>query len=179
MTGLEQDFGILERVSAAVANAPAPQAKQAPRPKPKARIWNLPGIYSGTRISTSFGEVPAHLIRVRDELRTRDGSYKRVLRIDEYKLDADFLPQHPEARPIRFSTRSRGARTTGNDVLLSPGQSVLARGKSGKETLRLASEFLDQPGVPPNTSGPSSYFVFHLGEAALVRAEGMWVSLGE
>jgi hypothetical protein len=179
MSATEKDLRLLERVSSAVSIAP-PAKTAPPKRRPTVnRSWNIPGVYSATRLSTSFGEVPAHLIRVRDQLRTRDGSFKRILRIDEYKLDTEFLSEHPEARPIRFSTRSRGASSTGQDILLSPAQPVLARGPNGKETLKRAIEFLNQPGVMPNTSGPSSYFVFHLGEAALVRAEGMWISLGE
>ena len=92
MSGLDQDFRILERVSSAVGDAPAPQTNPVDGGQgAQKKRWSIPGIYSGTRISTSFGEVPAHLIRVRDQLRTRDGDYVRVLRIDEYKLDADFL----------------------------------------------------------------------------------------
>ncbi len=45
--------------------------------------------------------------------------------------------------------------------------------------MREAAEFTDQPGVVPDTPGPFSYFVFHLGKAALVRAEGLWVAVGE
>ena len=178
MSGTLQDLSLIERVSSAVGTPPARKRTAVERKSRKVRTWNIPGIYSGTRVSSSFGEVPAHLIRVRDQLRTRNGSFKRVLRIDEYKLDSDFLSEHPEARPIRFSTRSRGHGTTGHDILLSPAQLVLARGTNGEEVLKPASEFLNQPGVLPNNAGPSSYFVFHLGEAALVRAEGMWVSLG-
>ena len=95
------------------------------------------------------------------------------------RMDSDFLSENPEARPIKFSTHSRGEKGSGHDILLSPGQTVLARGANGKETMKRASEFLNQPGVMPKIAGPSSYFLFHLGEAALVRAEGMWVALGE
>ena len=177
MSGLEQDFKILERVSTVVSDEPAPRSRngEAQGTEPRRR-WSIPGIYSGTRVSTSFGEVPAHLIRVRDQLRTRDGAYLRVLRIDEYKLDAEFLADHPEARPIKF----RGShKSKGSDVFLSPGQRVLARSNSGQETLKLASDLSSQPGVVPEIAGPFSYFVFHLGKAALVRAEGMWVAIGD
>ena len=176
MSGLDQDFKILSRVSSAVTTGPAPQSDIEDAPA-RAR-WTLPGVYSGTRISTSFGEVPAHLIRVRDQLRTRDGSFLRVLRIDEYKLDADFLAEHPEARPIQFKPKKADRQTVGGDVYLSPGQRVLARSASGQEKLRLAETLTDKPGVVPQTAGPFSYFVFHLGKAALVRAEGMWVAMG-
>lgn len=180
MSGLEQDFKILERVSSKIADGPAPHSRisGAEDPKPRKR-WSLPGIYSGTRVSTSFGEVPAHLVRVRDQLRTRDGEYLRVLRIDEYKLDAEFLADHPEARPIRFSPQKAGQKTSSAPVFLSPGQRVLARGASGQEVLRRAIDLTSQPGVIPDIPGPFSYFVFHLSKAALVRAEGMWVALGE
>ena len=113
---------------------------------------------------------------MRDQLRTRDGDYVRVLRIDEYKLDADFLADHPEARPIRFASK----RTTpAGAVYLSPGQRVLARSASGQEVLKMAVDFTDQPGAIPDVPGPFSYFVFHLGKPALVRAEGMWISISE
>jgi len=100
----------------------------------------------------------------------------RVLRIDEYKLDAEFLADHPEARPVRFGGKRAGQ---GSHVYLSPGQRVLARGNSGREVLKYAVEFSDGPGSVPDIPGPFSYFVFHLSKAALVRAEGMWIQLGE
>ena len=102
-----------------------------------------------------------------------------VLRIDEYKFDAEFLSLHPEARPIRFTASAVGTKGSDAKVLLSPGQSVLARDDAGQETLRIASEFLARPGIMAEPGGAFSYFVFHLGQAALVKAEGMWVSLGE
>ena len=176
MSGLEQDFRILERASSASKTEAVRQTQSGDHTQTETRrAWSLPGVYAGTRISTSFGEVPAHLIRVKDQLRTRDGSFMRVLRIDEYKLDAEFLADHPEARPIAFSP-GKDAKAS---VFLSPGQRMLARSASGRETLRRASEFKSQPGVVPTTSGPFSYFVFHLGKAALVRAEGMWISIGD
>jgi len=180
MADLDQDDKLLERVSSAVATNPAPQVdagrgdSAAARPKK----WALGGIYGGTRVSTSFGEVPAHLVRVRDQLRTRDGNFARVMRIDEYKLDDEFLSRHPEARPIRFQAKKTNGRSSGAPVYLSPGQVVLARNATGTETLRPASEFLNQPGVMPEATGPFSYFIFHLGTAALVRAEGMWIAMG-
>ena len=179
MADLDQDDKLLERVSSAVATKPTPQDVAGRGESPAARSkWNLGGIYGGTRVSTSFGEVPAHLVRVRDQLRTRDGNFARVMRIDEYKLDDEFLVRHPEARPIRFQPKKTNGRPSGAPVYLSPGQVVLARNATGTETLRPASEFLNQPGVMPEATGPFSYFIFHLGQAALVRAEGMWIAMG-
>jgi len=179
MNGTDQDFRILERVSLAVANDPAPRHQPAKDRPASHRRWNLPGIFSGTRLSTSFGEVPAHLVRVRDQLRTRDGEFLRVLRIDEYKFDAEFLADHPEARPVRFSAKATGRHGEARTVFLSPGQRVLARNTSGQEVLKPAWEFLDRPGIVPDVAGPFCYYVFHLGKAALVRAEGMWVAVDD
>jgi len=179
MSGLDQDTSILQRVSSAVASKPVlREVTGRDDAAPVRAKWSIPGVYGGTRISTSFGEVPAHLIRVRDQLRTREGEFVRVMRIDEYKLDSDFLDKHPDARPIRFQAKGTNGRPSGNAVFLSPGQVVLARNAAGSETLRPAREFMDQPGVMPETTGPFSYFVFHLGTAALVRAEGMWIAMG-
>jgi len=182
MSGLDQDSKIIERVSSAVKSQPSLNVVHDHVEEPKVHAprakWTLGGVYGGTRISTSFGEVPAHLIRVRDQLRTRDGSFARVMRIDEYKLDEEFLGQHPEARPIRFQSKKTNGSAAGAPVFLSPGQVVLARNAAGTETLRPAIEFMDQPGVMPETTGPFSYFIFHLGTAALVRAEGMWIAMG-
>jgi len=179
MSGLDQDVRILERVSSAIAsNRNDEPMTDRGEPVRSRTNWNLGGVYGSTRVSTSFGEVPAHLVRVRDQLRTRDGEFARVLRIDEYKLDANFLEKHPEARPIRFQARKLNGSVSGASVFLSPGQVVLARNAAGHETLRPAREFMDQPGVMPETTGPFSYFIFHLGQAALVRAEGMWIAMG-
>ncbi|MEM6635697.1 MAG: Hint domain-containing protein [Pseudomonadota bacterium] len=130
-------------------------------------------------MSTSFGEVPAHLIRVRDRLRTRNGTFLPVLRIDEYKLDADFLSFHPDARPVMIARGSLGNNQPGQDAWFSPRQLVLSGADGARHRLVEARDVATRPQTMVSPAGGLAYYVFHLGQAALVRSEGIWASLGE
>ena len=86
----ESEWALVERVLKRAAVPPRKGATPSPQKagSPAASgTWKLPGILSDTRITTNFGEVPAHLVRTRDRLKVRDGRYLPVLRIPSLKLD--------------------------------------------------------------------------------------------
>ena len=174
---IEGDFQLLDRVTSRVHTAPAPAAAEPAASE--ARDWSFPGIFGSTRVATTFGDVPAHLIRKHDRLRTKDGKFLEVLRISEYKLDDEFLSHHPEARPVVIRRGSLAPGKPACDIHFSPGQRIVATGPSGRTVLATAIEISSNKQVVPNVPGALSYFVFHLAEAALVRCEGIWVSMGE
>ncbi|MEM8629613.1 MAG: Hint domain-containing protein [Pseudomonadota bacterium] len=187
MSNSETDSSVLARVSQAVSDPSEsrivrrqrPFASQATPATPRKPAWTLPGVLSVTHMSTSFGEVPAHLVRVRDRLRTRDGTFLPVLRIDEYKLDEEFLSFHPDARPVLVRQGSLGANVPVRDAWFSPRQTILSPKTQTGMRLVDAGDIAEAPHQLIQPAGGLSYFVFHLGQAALVKSEGIWVSLGE
>ena len=51
----------------------------------------LVGLESRTRVTTAFGEVQAHLLRVNDAVRCADGRFLKIRRIDVLQFDAEIL----------------------------------------------------------------------------------------
>ncbi|MEO0990137.1 MAG: Hint domain-containing protein [Pseudomonadota bacterium] len=139
----------------------------------------IPGILGPTHITTSFGEVPAHLVRVRDRLRTRSGNFVPVLRVDAYRLDPEFLDGHPDARPVKVIQGSLGHNMPDKDAWYSPQQMILSATSGETHRLVPACEATNSIKATTPPAGDLAYYVFHLGQAALVRSEGMWISLGE
>ncbi len=173
MSIVETECDMLARVAARVGDA-VPDTPQRPAPAKRA-TWSLPGIAGATRVSTNFGEVPAHLIRARDQLRTREGRYLPVLRIEEYKLDEEFLRLRPEARPVSIGAQDSGGLVRSGKVVLSPAQLVSARSDTGPQNGVRADALSRQRVAVDSSLGRLSYFVFDLGEPVQIRCEGLWV----
>ena len=178
MSALELEDTLLARVAARVGE-PAPNPDEdgtAERARKSAQgTWTLPGIASQTRVSTNFGEVPAHLIRVRDKLRTREGRYLPVLRIEEYKLDDEFLKLRPEARPVSLSAPAGTRSERRERIILSPAQPVAAPSDSDRNQCARADTMSRERVAIDRSLGRISYFVFDLGEPEMIRCEGVWV----
>lgn len=179
MERFDDDGDLLMRVleQAAVAD-PAPDAPraEAPNARKAGSGWSLPGILGSTRVMTSFGHVPAHLVRVGDTVRTQDGGFERVVRISDLKIDEDFIARHPEAAPvvIRRNGLDRGAPH--QDVAFSPGQ-VVSIGPNRFEAKTVpAAELSRERGSIDKTLGMLVYVRLHLGRAANINCDGVWVA---
>jgi hypothetical protein len=146
------------------------------RPGSSSQFWRVPGIVGSTRVLTNFGHVPAHLVRVRDMLRTRDGGFLPVLRIGVYRLDEDFLERHPDAAPVVIRKRSLCPQTPKQDVILSPAQMVGTGGGQICDGVIPATELSRQRGGINSTIGMLAYFQFHLPRRVQINCEGVWVS---
>ena len=189
MADLDLD-SLLARVSERVGDVRADDRRAAGRPEPTGpaipdaepeggRVtWNLPGILGPTHVSTTFGEVPAHLIRPRDRLRTKDGDYLPVIRIDEYKIDDEFLLHQPDAKPVVVKSGSMGGTVPSRDAFFSPGQAIMRPTGGVKHELAQARDISSLQYALDRSVGQLSYFVFHLARPALVRCEGIWVQMG-
>jgi hypothetical protein len=147
------------------------------RPGSSSQFWRVPGIVGSTRVLTNFGHVPAHLVRVRDMLRTRDGGFLPVLRIGVYKLDEEFLARHPDAAPVIIRKRSLSPQTPKLDVILSPAQMVGTGGGQICDGVIPAAELSRQRGGINGTMGMLAYFQFHLPRRVQINCEGVWVSV--
>ncbi len=77
-----------------------------------------------SRVSTSFGEVPAQVLRVRDRVRTKTGEYLEIQKIDRITLDEDFLQYHPGAQPILIRAGALATNIPKADVILAPYQQI-------------------------------------------------------
>ena len=169
------DGDLLTRVLAqttrgATTGAAAPvQVAEAPA------SWALPGLLGSTRVATSFGHVPAHLVRVGDTLRTREGGFVRVQRISDLRIDADFLARRPDAAPVII--RRNGLRTgmPHQDVALSPGQMVSVGPNRFEDRLVRADTLSRERGGIDRSLGMMVYIRLHIAERAQISCDGLWV----
>jgi hypothetical protein len=131
----------------------------------------LVGLESRTRVTTAFGDVPAHLLRVNDAVRTADGRFLKIRRIDVIQFDADILRSTAEAYPIRVGP---GALRTGvpqRDIYLAPEQELLAAFGAHDSKVVTARTLLSRPRVTREPVDQVAYFRLDLGAKATILAE--------
>lgn len=172
------EAGLLSRVlaQAAPVRAAAPAPSQAEYAAAEAAAWRAPGILGSTRVTTSFGHVPAQLVRVGDSLKTRDGSFLRVERITDLRIDEDFLARRPEAAPVIFRRNALGPGVPHQDVALSPAQAVSVGPNRFEGRLVPASELSRERGRIDKSLGMMVYYRFDLGRSAQIHCDGIWVA---
>ena len=139
--------------------------------------WNAPGFAPMTRVMTSFGAVYAQALREGDMVRTRSGQFERIQWLDRVSLDEDFMARNPDAQPILIRAGALGRGVPSEDVLLSPGQSV-SPNEVGliRKTVR-ARDLLGRPGILRKAETSICYTRFHMGTAADVLCEKLWISV--
>jgi hypothetical protein len=137
--------------------------------------WTLPGLLGPTRVMTSFGHVPAHLVRVGDTLRTREGSFVRVQRISDLRIDEAFLASRPDAAPVIIRRNGMRSGTPHQDVALSPGQMVSVGPNRFEDRLVRADTLSRERGGIDRSLGMMVYIRLHLAESAQISCEGLWV----
>ncbi|MEM6824102.1 MAG: Hint domain-containing protein [Pseudomonadota bacterium] len=147
------------------------------RLKSKPVIWNLPGFGPMTRISTSFGEVPAQALRERDIIRTGQGNLKPISWIDRMQLDAGFLENVPDAHAVLIRAGALGKGLPKADVVVSPEQLVGTGRHLHDVSFVKAKELLGRPGVLRKPEEIMTYTLFHCGESVVARVEGLWARI--
>lgn len=165
------DLTILDAVLKQTRETDAPARHPAPGPN---KAWTLPGFGGRCRVSTSFGELPIEALRRRDMVKTRSGTYRQVQWIDEIRLDADFMARHPEAIPIQIRTRTLGPCSPVRDILLSPGQVIVASDFFGTKPMGAAFDLEGLPSVSRIPRSEMTYFMFHCGQPETVCVDGAW-----
>ncbi len=168
---------ILDRLTDVPPKAPASAQPQKPTPGTD-RSWSIPGIHGATRVVTSFGSVPAQLVRPGDSLRTQAGGYERVRRITDYRIDEDFLRRWPDAAPVMIARNSLAQRVPTQDVLLSPAQEVVLQPAPYETRLVPARDLSGARGKIDANLGAIVYYQFHLAREARINCEGIWVPAG-
>lgn len=142
-----------------------------------AEFWTLPGFCWDARVTTSFGDLPAQALRVRDPVRTASGGYLQVKWTDEIKLDEGFLAGFPDAHPVTITAGSLGAGLPRNDLTVSPHQRVAVGDGAFRTEFRMARDLTGRPGILRRPQLPLRYFLFHCGEPTQVMVEGVWVTV--
>lgn len=137
--------------------------------------WWLPGICGQTRVTTNFGQVPAHLLRVGDRVKTRSGGYLKIRRIRETKLDCQFIEKRNDARPVMIPQGSLGQGQPEQHVLLSPAQEVFVTAGGISPHVLRARDLSQSSAAVDMTLGMVGYFEIHLDEQDDVCCEGIWV----
>ena len=142
-------------------------------------VSRLHGFGPMTRVSTSFGELPAQTLRLRDQLRTREGVFRPIQWIDRIVLDADFLRRHPTAQPVVIRAGSLGHRLPTADVILAPDQRLSVQQRINGGELKCASDAIGRHNVVRRTEQMVTYTLFHCGGPTSVLSEGMWLDVGQ
>lgn len=138
--------------------------------------WTLPGLLGSTRVMTSFGHVPAQLVRVGDTLRTREGGFVRVQRISDLRIDEDFLASRPDAAPVIIRRNGLRGGVPHQDVALSPGQLVSVGPNRFEDRLVRADTLSRERGGIDRSLGMMVYVSLHLAESAQINCDGLWIA---
>ncbi|MEM9975009.1 MAG: Hint domain-containing protein [Pseudomonadota bacterium] len=178
---------ILSRVSEAIETGAQPQPEPRRHTRPQTRPlspgapaaaapaqWTLPGFGPMTRISTSFGEVHAQALRMRDLVRTQNGNLKPIQHLDRVMLDQDFTAQVADATAIVIRAGALGAGLPKQDVVVSPRQEVGIGHHGAGIKWQPAAQLLGRPGVLRRPEEILTYTMFHCGEPVVVKMEGLW-----
>ena len=128
-----------------------------------------------TRVSTSFGEVPAFALRERDMVRTRKGVYKKIVGIDRIVLDESFMQYHPSARPILIRAGAFGLNLPSKDMQLAPYQSICKQQRFSGKVPKRAIDALSRPNVHYKSESLITYTVVRCEEPTALLCEGVWI----
>ncbi|NNE81714.1 MAG: hypothetical protein HKN18_15715 [Silicimonas sp.] len=137
--------------------------------------WPLPGLAPMTRVRTSFGDVHSIALRKGDEVLTGSGEYLPILWINRIRLDEHILTLKPDSNPIVIGAGSLGPGAPATEIMVSPRQIIAADDKSGLATPREAAMLTSRPGVRRLHETGLTYTVFHVGQAAEVYVEGLFL----
>ncbi len=147
-----------------------------PRMQRKA-AWPVPGFGPLTRVSTSFGEVPAQALRERDMVRTDAGDVCEITEIDRMKLDGAFLAGVPDANPVVVRAGALGAGLPKADITVSAGQ-IIGTGRHLSEARFFrAGDLVGLPGIVRRPEGMMTYTNFACARPVTVQVEGIWANI--
>jgi Hint domain len=168
--------GLQRAAQAALAILPAREAGEAP--EKRSEFWTLPGFCGEARIMTSFGELPIKALRLRDPLRTVEGTFVRVEWLDQVHLDEGFLHGMPDAHPVRIMQGALGRERPKQEMLVSPQQMIATGDTQFRREFRTARDLLGRPGIMRRPETVLTYYMFHCGAPATLMIEGVAVRVG-
>ncbi len=169
---------ILNRVADAMGDEPPIQARRsrpvAPEETAAPSKWTLAGFGPMTRISTSFGDVHAQALRVRDMIRTQHGNLKPIQWVDRVMLDRAFTKNVGDATAIMIRAGALGNGLPKHDVVVSPQQEIGIGSHGANVKYQRAATLLGRPGIIHKPEEIMTYTMFHCGEPVCVKMEGIW-----
>ena len=171
----------VRRASTAPPQKAAPAGQQvAPAEQPEATAVNpkrITGFGPMSRVTTSFGEVHAHVLRKGDMVRTTLGHFKRIEHVDCIRFDEEFVRRHPGVLPIKLRKGALGQGMPKVDMMLAPYQKVrVGRARSAMPMVD-AIKLLDRPFVERATENQITYTIIRLDGPAEILCEGCATSL--
>jgi hypothetical protein len=128
---------------------------------------------AGTRIRTARGEVPVEALRVGDLAVTSSGACRPIIWIGSRALDAAFLTEHPDMRPVRILAGAFGAGVPARALLLSPGHPVLVDADNAGGVLVPIMCLINGTSVARATVADITYWHVELDRHDLLLAEGL------
>jgi hypothetical protein len=138
-------------------------------------LWPLPGLAPMTRVRTSFGDVHSIALRKGDKVLLKSGEYKAIEWINRIMLDEHILNLKPDSNPILLSPGSLGPGVPTTEMMVSPRQIFCADDRSGLPKDREAAMLLSRTGIRRFRETGLTYTMFHVGEAADVYCEGVYL----
>ena len=152
------------------------QGAPAPR-KPQISVKRITGFGPMARITTSFGEVHAHVLREGDMVRTSNGQFEKITKINRIRLDEEFLKRYPSVLPVKIRQGSLGPGFPAQDVQIAPYQELHMGPPRTTSPLVFAAKLLERPFVGRATENQITYTTFSVGRAVSVFCEGMLVDI--
>lgn len=140
------------------------------------KISHLTGFGPLTTVNCSFGDVPAHVLRERDMVRSKTGGFVAIHTIDRVVLDEDFMRYHPRAHPVMIRAGALGVGLPKNDILLAPYQTLRMSPQSAASAVR-AVDLLGKPNVLRKPEAMISYTRFNCDRPVTVLVQGLWVDI--
>ena len=128
-----------------------------------------------SRVATSFGDVPAQVLRERDRVRIKTGEYIEIQKIDRIVLDEDFLQYHPGAQPILIRAGALANNIPKADLVLAPYQQIDKSQPCLPASGNRAVDTLHKSHCLRKIEPMITYTIFHCGRPAAVSCEGVWV----
>ena len=138
-------------------------------------VWPLPGLAPMTRVRTSFGDVHAVALRKGDSVLLKTGEYRPIVWLNRIMLDEHILRLKPDCNPIVIGANALGPSAPACEIQVSPRQIISGDRRSGLTGPREASMLLARPGVQRLQETGISYTMFHVGEAAEIYVEGLYL----
>lgn len=146
-------------------------------PPAEVNVTRVTGFGPLPRITTTFGEVHAHVLRKGDRVRTLQGQFAPVASVDHLGLEADFVSRYPNVQPIRIRRNAFGPGLPANDILLAPYQRIRPGPPRRMDPFVPAASLLGRPFVERATESQVTYTRFSIGMPAVVYCEGLATEL--
>ena len=150
-------------------------AARQPAAKPQLDAWPLPGLGPMTRVRTSFGDVHAAALRRGDEVLTRSGEYRAIAWLTRICLDEQLLTEKPDCNPVVFAAGALAPNLPAREISVSPRQIIVSDGTTPLMRNHEAASLVTRPGVRRLRETSLSYTMFHVGVAAEVYCEGVYL----